>query len=306
MDVMAMSIFENEQFGQVRGMMIDDEPWFVGKDVASALGYGNTRQAIATNVDKEDRGVHSVDSPSGVQEMTIINESGMYSLIFGSKLEKAKEFKHWVTSEVLPSIRKDGGYIRPEKREEKEKSAEDYFFEVVQSAMSMNRLMVETQEVTENVRLAMSSNLDFAKFIYSTLGHEDKVVPMAELSKEPASVPAQILTPYTTTGDAYRDALVNAAKKKWTTTDIAKDYTMSPRDFNAMLRGYGIQHKEGKVWRLNDEYKGKGYDAYADVWAEGFDPSIMFWTKEGRLFLYDYLKERGKQPTSGPIVEDVA
>lgn len=105
-----LQIFKNEEFGEVRTVIIDNEPWFVGKDVAEALGYKNTRQALSTNVMSEDKGVHSVDTPSGTQQMTIINESGLYALIFGSKLDSAKRFKHWVTSEVLPSIRRSGSY----------------------------------------------------------------------------------------------------------------------------------------------------------------------------------------------------
>ena len=104
------TIFENEKFGSVRIMTIDNEPWFVGKDVAECLDYKNPRQAIITNVDEDDKGVHSIDTLGGIQKMTIINESGLYSLILLSHLKKAKEFKHWVTSEVLPSIRKTGGY----------------------------------------------------------------------------------------------------------------------------------------------------------------------------------------------------
>lgn len=104
------TIFENEKFGSVRTMTIDNEPWFVGKDVAECLDYKNPRQAIITNVDEDDKGVHSIDTLGGIQKMTIINESGLYSLILLSHLKKAKEFKHWVTSEVLPSIRKTGGY----------------------------------------------------------------------------------------------------------------------------------------------------------------------------------------------------
>lgn len=113
-----LQIFNNEEFGDIRTMNIDGEPWFVGKDVAEALGYKNTRQALSTNVMDEDKGVHSVDTPSGAQQMTIINESGLYALIFGSKLESAKRFKRWVTSEVLPSIRKTGGYQKPMSPEE--------------------------------------------------------------------------------------------------------------------------------------------------------------------------------------------
>lgn len=81
----------------------------MGKDVATALGYSNTRKAVLVHVDAEDKGVTKWDTPGGIQEMTIINESGLYSLILSSKLESAKRFKHWVTSEVLPCIRKTGG-----------------------------------------------------------------------------------------------------------------------------------------------------------------------------------------------------
>lgn len=105
-----LQIFNNPEFGEVRTVQIDGEPWFVGKDIAAALGYKNTRQAIATNVDSEDKGVHSLDTLKGAQELTIINESGLYSLIFGSRLESASRFKHWVTSEVLPTLRKTGQY----------------------------------------------------------------------------------------------------------------------------------------------------------------------------------------------------
>lgn len=106
-----VTIFENPEFGKIRITMIGSEPYFVGKDVTEILGYGNSRQAIATNVDDDDKGVHSVDTLGGTQKMTVINESGLYSLILSSKLPKAKKFKHWVTSEVLPSIRKTGGYV---------------------------------------------------------------------------------------------------------------------------------------------------------------------------------------------------
>lgn len=102
--------FKCEEFGAIRTMIIDNEPWFVGKDVAEALGYEAPRSAVSKKVESEDRGVAKMKTPSGIQEMTIINESGLYSLILSSKLSQAKKFKHWVTSEVLPSIRKTGSY----------------------------------------------------------------------------------------------------------------------------------------------------------------------------------------------------
>ena len=111
-----VTVFKNlvhPEFGELRTVEIDGEPWFVGKDVAAALGYTNSRDAIATHVFADDKGgVESIDTLGGRQKMTIINESGLYALVFGSRLKIAKEFKHWVTSEVLPSIRKNGAYIR--------------------------------------------------------------------------------------------------------------------------------------------------------------------------------------------------
>lgn len=109
-----LQIFQNNNFGEIRTVQINNEIWFVGKDVASALGYIKERNAIATHVDEEDKRVVPIQGDlGGTQEMTIINESGLYPLILSSKLPTAKEFKRWVTNEVLPSIRKTGSYIRP-------------------------------------------------------------------------------------------------------------------------------------------------------------------------------------------------
>lgn len=108
-----LQIFNNEEFGKIRTVTINNEPWFVSKDVATALGYSNSRDAISKHVFDDDKGVAKCDTPSGKQEMSVINESGLYALIFGSKLDSAKRFKHWVTSEVLPSIRRSGSYQKP-------------------------------------------------------------------------------------------------------------------------------------------------------------------------------------------------
>lgn len=107
-----IQVFSNEKFGSVRTIIINEEPWFVGKDVAAILGYSDTNKAVATHVDDEDKKLNDKTSPSfGQRGATLINESGLYSLILLSKLPDAKRFKKWVTSEVLPSIRKTGGYI---------------------------------------------------------------------------------------------------------------------------------------------------------------------------------------------------
>lgn len=105
-----LKIFNSEEFGQIRTVTIDNEPWLVGKDVAEALGYVDTFGALKKHIPEEDKLVCQIDSAGQKRDVTAINESGLYALIFGSKLESAKRFKHWVTSEVLPSIRKTGSY----------------------------------------------------------------------------------------------------------------------------------------------------------------------------------------------------
>lgn len=143
-----LQIFKDEEFGEVRTVTIDNEPWFVGKDVAAALGYSNTRDAISKHVHEDDKGVAKCDTPSGKQEMTVINESGLYALIFGSKLESAKRFKHWVTSEILPSIRKHGGYIAGQENMSDEQLLAKALM-VAQNKIEENRRQIERMKPKE-------------------------------------------------------------------------------------------------------------------------------------------------------------
>lgn len=106
-----IQLFNSPEFGQIRTITDNDGVYFVGKDVAQALGYSNQRDALARHVDDEDKGVVKRDTPGGVQDVTTINESGLYSLVLSSKLPSAKRFKRWVTSEVLPALRRQGGYM---------------------------------------------------------------------------------------------------------------------------------------------------------------------------------------------------
>lgn len=122
-----LAIFENPEFGHIRGLKIEGEPWFVGKDIAEALGYKNPQKAIRDHVDAEDKGVNELFTPGGKQNIAIINESGLYSLMLKSKLPGAKKFKRWVTSEVLPSIRKTGAYSM--QGADRDAPAEDAMFE---------------------------------------------------------------------------------------------------------------------------------------------------------------------------------
>ena len=106
-----LQVFSNAEFGSVRSLMVNGEPYFVGRDVAKILGYANPNDALAKRVDEEDKGVAKCDTLGGIQELTVINESGLYSLILSSRLPSAKRFKRWVTSEVLPAIRKHGVFV---------------------------------------------------------------------------------------------------------------------------------------------------------------------------------------------------
>ena len=109
-----LQLFQNPEFGRVRIVEVNGEAWMVGKDVAEALGYSNYRDALYRHVDTDDKGVSGITTPSGEQEMTIINESGLYSLVLSSKLPNARKFRRWVTNEVLPTVRKHGAYMTPE------------------------------------------------------------------------------------------------------------------------------------------------------------------------------------------------
>ena len=113
-----IEIFKNEEFGEIRTLLINDEPWFVGKDVTEILGYSNPSKALSDHVDEEDKLNNKSLSSLGQRGGWIINESGLYSLMLSSKLPNAKKFKRWITSEVLPSIRKHGAYMTNETLEE--------------------------------------------------------------------------------------------------------------------------------------------------------------------------------------------
>lgn len=137
-----LQIFNNPEFGEVRTVNIGGEPWLVGKDVSVALGYANPQRAIRDHVDDEDKGVTEMVTPGGTQKVPIINESGLYSLVLSSKLPTAKTFKRWVTSEVLPAIRKTGGYHIPQTPAE----------QMAQGLLAAQKLLAEKDKRIEEMR----------------------------------------------------------------------------------------------------------------------------------------------------------
>lgn len=155
-----LKVFNNEEFGKIRTVTIDNEPWFVGKDVATALGYKNTKDALATHIEDCDRIMGSQNATPSIKDSmgrsqypTWINESGLYALIFGSKLESAKEFKHWVTSEVLPALRKTGSYEMPKKKQSNERLAS------VNNAVKILTPMLQAAGCNSKIQLLTAKSL---------------------------------------------------------------------------------------------------------------------------------------------------
>lgn len=247
-----LQIFKNNEFGAVRALSIDGEPWFVAKDVAEALGY-RMASDMTRLLNEEDKDTHEMRTPGGMQTVSIINESGLYSSIFSSKLEKAKEFKHWVTSDVLPTIRKHGVYA---------------IDEVLQNPdMLIEALQALKVERAEKKRLA-----------------EENAIHIQQIAE---------LQPKAT----YYDMVLQSPDAVLTTV-IAKDYGMSARTLNKILRDCHIQYKLGDSWILYQKYAEKGYTT-SKTYAldDGRTAMNTCWTQKGRLFIYDLLKSNGILPT---------
>lgn len=169
-----LQIFNSPDFGQVRTIQQNGEPWFVGKDVAEILGYSNTKDAIAKHVDDEDKLGAQIATSGQNRNMTIINESGLYSLILSSKMPKAKEFKRWVTSEVLPAIRKHGAYM-----------TDDVLKQAIQSPDFLIKLATELKEEKEARRQAEAS-LQAAKpkvLFADAVSASDSTILIGDLAK---------------------------------------------------------------------------------------------------------------------------
>ena len=243
--------FKHEEFGEIRTLNIGGEPWFVGKDIAVALGYSAPRNAIQAHVDNEDKTTALIQCTGSEYKSNavIINESGLYSLILSSKLTSAKKFKRWVTSEVLPSLRKHGAYF-----------------------------------TAETLHKTMSDPRELAKLL-TTLADEQEKRRKLEEENAFLSVKAN-----------YYDRILQS-KNSVPVTQIAKDYGMTAIAFNKMLHDYGIQYSIRNSWVLYAEYANLGY-TQSKTYQIGDDKAIMHtcWTQAGRIFLYNFLAERGLTP----------
>lgn len=212
-------IFKNPEFGQIRTVVIDSDALFVGKDVALVLGYADVNKAIAMHVDDEDKRLNDKTSPSfGQRGATLINESGLYSLILSSKLPNAKKFKRWVTSEVLPAIRKTGGYI-PHDEE-----------------MSDAEIMAKAFQISQR-----------------TIEEQHRKIGALEIEKSHLQVENQVMAPKADYFDELvdRNLLTNFR-------DTAKQLGIAPKKFVTLLleKKYIFRDQKGKLMPYQDKNKG--------------------------------------------------
>lgn len=256
-----IKIFNHAEFGEIRAVSINNEPWFVGKDVAQVLGYSNPRDALSKHVEAEDKNTVAFrDGTSGNPNQTIINESGLYSLILSSKLPGAKKFKRWVTSEVLPSIRKHGGYIAGQE----EMSGEELMAKALQFAdRKLKEKEAQIRQLTAETEQQKQVIADFA--------------PKAQ----------------------YLDVILSSTGTM-ATSQIAADYNMSAKQLNKILHEAGIQHNVNGQWILYRDKMGMGYTKSITipiVRSDGRADTKMHthWTQKGRLMIHDVLAERGIQ-----------
>lgn len=262
-----IQVFNNPQFGQVRTVSINNEPYFVGKDVAIVLGYENTNDAIITNVDEEDRTVIQLsDLQQGSQQLPphmksskigIINESGVYSLILRSRLESAKEFKKLVTSEVLPSIRKTGGYIST--------SSEDTPEQILAKAVLVAQRTIEQ--------------------MYEKIVHLDLEKERLQIANELQEVELKQQAPKI---HYYNDVI--SSSSLLTIDIIANDLGISAIKLNKILCNEKIQHKQGSTYVLYEKYRDMGlvqHVPYCYIDKEGYNKTSqhMKWTEKGREFI---------------------
>lgn len=251
-----LKIFENPDFGKVRTMEINGEPYFVGKDVAEILGYSNPQKAIREHVDDDDKGVNEMVTPGGAQQLVCINESGLYSLILSSKLPKAKEFKRWVTSEVLPSIRKHGLYATEELISNPDIAIAA--FQALKEEREKNRKLADTVAV-QNQQIA---ELQPKASYYDVVLNCKDLLSITEIAKD------------------------YGKSAKWLNNYLHENKVQYKQGNIWLL--YQNHAEKGYTNTKTQTFNGNDGNVHTKV--------HTYWTQKGRLFIYDLLKPKGIVP----------
>ena len=259
-----VTIFTNEEFGDVRTIMINDKPYFCGKDIAEALGYAKPRNAIATHCKGAlKQGV--ITKERGVQEMTFIPEGDIYRLIIRSKLPSAEKFESWVFDEVLPQIRKTGGYI-PVKEDDDD-------------SVIMARALLIAQKTIEEKDKQLKEEREQKKKLEVMNAAKDQVIGELQPKAD------------------YTDTILKS-NSSMNISQIAKDYGMSAKAMNSLLHDLGVQYKSNGQWLLYSNLHDKGYTKSETGTYDNGNQTYVHtkWTQKGRLFLYELLKKNDVLP----------
>ena len=254
---MELQVFSNAEFGSVRSIMVNNEPYFVGKDVAEILGYKDTAKAIFAHVDAEDKGVGELPTPGGVQNVTIINESGLYSLILSSKLPNAKKFKRWVTSEVLPAIRKHGVFAVDTMLNDP-----DAMIAALQAYKEerQRRLLLESENAVQKQQLLeMKPKVSY----YDVVINGPDLISITEIAKDYGWSAKHMNGYLHSKGIQYKQG-----DRIWILYQKYAEQGLTSTKTHAYLSGDGNTHTKVHT----------------------------YWTQKGRLFIYDLLKKDGILP----------
>ena len=252
-----LKIFENEQFGSIRTVEIDSTPYFVGKDVAEILGYERADNAIRNHVDDEDKLTHQISASGQNRNMLIINESGLYSLILSSKLPKAKEFKRWVTSEVLPAIRKHGVYAVDEVLENPDM--------LISALQALKEEKAKAKRLTETlaVQEQQIAELQPKASYYDVVLNCKDLVSVTEIAKD------------------------YGKSAKWLNEKLHELGIQFKQGGKTWLL-YQKYAEKGYTSTKTQTYNGNDGEIHTKV--------HTYWTQKGRLFIYDKLKAENILP----------
>lgn len=270
-----MQVFNNDQFGSVRTVVKDGEPWFVAADVCKALEIGNPTD-VMRRLDDDERTLVSIEGASNTLPVNVINEPGLYAVVLGSRKPEAKAFKRWITHEVIPTIRKTGGYVAND-----DLFVETYFGDADESMKSAFRATLERVRRLNEEKKALNETV-------------------AVQSQQIAEMRPKV---------TYYDVILNSPDAI-TMPVIAKDYGKSAKWLNKKLNELGVQFKQGDIWLLYAEHADKGYtktETYTYVDSSDIKHSRVHtkWTQKGRFFLYDLLKSNGVLPLCEQEEEEI-